>query len=259
MTAFDPALVAALHPEAVRREGLGTGAAHLAVQTSTFAALLDGTYDGEVTIGELLADGDLGLGTLDRLDGELTIVDGAAWQARTDGTVTRVDGSARTPFAVVVPFTPDVTAELDEPVDDAALHALIARLAPPGAGAAAIRLDGVFDRIHARTVPRQSPPYPSLAEVAAIQTESTFTDLEATVVGFRFPAAADGIEVTGTHLHFVSADRRRAGHVLSCDVRSGRLALAAVTSLRIELPAGVELPAPGAPSRADEVRRIESD
>ena len=104
-------------------------------------------------------------------------------------------------------------------------------------------LDGVFDRIHARTVPRQSPPYPSLAEVAAIQTESTFTDLEATVVGFRFPAAADGIEVTGTHLHFVSADRRCAGHILSCDVRSGRLALAAVTSLRIELPAGVELPA----------------
>ena len=53
------------NPQAVRRDGLGPGAAHLAVQTSTFAALLDGAYDGEVTIGELLADGDLGLGTLD--------------------------------------------------------------------------------------------------------------------------------------------------------------------------------------------------
>jgi acetolactate decarboxylase len=32
-------------------------------QTSTLSALLDGIYDGEVTIGDLLEHGDFGLGT----------------------------------------------------------------------------------------------------------------------------------------------------------------------------------------------------
>jgi acetolactate decarboxylase len=173
--------------------------------------------------------------------------------------VAPVAADTGTPFAVVVPCTPDTVSDLEGPADDAALHALLARLSPPAAGAAAIRLDGGFDRVRARSVPRQSPPCRPLAEVAADQAEFTFAGLAGTVVGFRFPVVADGIEVAGVHLHFVSADRRRSGHVLSCDVRSGRLAIAAVTALRVELRPGVRLPARGAPSRAEEVRRLEAD
>ena len=40
------------------------------------------------------------------------------------------------------------------------------------------------------------------------------------MLGFRFPAYVEGIEVAGYHLHFISADRSRGGHVL--DSRSRR-------------------------------------
>ena len=40
-------------------------------QTSTMAALLDGVYEGNVSIRELLRHGDFGLGTFNILDGEM--------------------------------------------------------------------------------------------------------------------------------------------------------------------------------------------
>ena len=45
-------------------------------QYNTLGALMAGLYGGSFTIGELLEHGDLGVGTLDSIDGELIVVDG---------------------------------------------------------------------------------------------------------------------------------------------------------------------------------------
>jgi acetolactate decarboxylase len=258
--ALDPALVAALHVEVDARGEDGLRAhARRAVQTSTLTALLDGAYDGDLTIAELLAAGDHGLGTLNGLDGELIVIDGEAWQARVDGSVRRVGPEERTPFAVVVPFAPDAVAQIDAPLAHVELLAWLEEHRPPGPGCDTIRIDGVFDRVHARSVPRQHPPYRPLTEVAAEQHEFTFTGLRGSVVGFRFPALADGLELVGHHLHVLDADRRVGGHVLACDLRCGTIAIERVDELHLELPPGVVLPEVGAPSRADELRAVESE
>ena len=72
----DDRLIGALHVRALTRAGLHHDArtAHTVVQTGTVAALLDGRYGGNVTLGELLEHGDLGVGTLEHLDGELIAV-----------------------------------------------------------------------------------------------------------------------------------------------------------------------------------------
>ena len=44
-----------------------------------------GLYSGSLTVGELLEHGDLGLGTLDSIDGELIVLDGKAYQAKGAG------------------------------------------------------------------------------------------------------------------------------------------------------------------------------
>ena len=76
-------------------------------------------------------------------------------------------------------------------------------------------------------------------------------------MGFRFPSSAAGVEVAGHHLHFLAADRSRGGHVLECDLQEGRIAIERVDGLRLELPPGVELPAPGE-TDTEAVRRVES-
>jgi prepilin-type processing-associated H-X9-DG protein len=48
-----------------------------------------------------------GLATLDRLDGELIVLDGAAYQARSSGEVVAVPPAATTPFAAITPFETD--------------------------------------------------------------------------------------------------------------------------------------------------------
>ncbi|HZO77342.1 MAG TPA: acetolactate decarboxylase [Solirubrobacteraceae bacterium] len=66
-----------LRPEARR---------HTLFQTSTIEALLGGAFDGDLPLSELLQHGDLGLGTLNGLDGELVVIDGHAWRANRNAT-----------------------------------------------------------------------------------------------------------------------------------------------------------------------------
>ncbi|HMJ03216.1 MAG TPA: acetolactate decarboxylase [Conexibacter sp.] len=273
--AIDPRLVSALHLQAVRHAELSLEehAAHVVFQTSTLEALLDGAYDGDLTIGELRRHGDLGLGTFDGLDGEMIVLDGEVWRARVDGMVERAGDEERTPFAVVTPFAADQTivvdgqVELDELMARATSHAdragggedarargdsrVCARPEPtgparssagPAAGALAVRFDGRLDHVHARSVPRQPKPYPPLVEAATTQQEFAIDGVEGSLVGFVFPTWAGGVELPGAHLHAITADRTRGGHVLHARVGPGVLLVDPLTDLHLELPAGVELP-----------------
>ncbi len=104
-----------------------------------------------------------------------------------------------------------------------------------------VRIDGRFDRIHARSVPKQAPPYRPLDEVAQDMVEWNWHGLNATVVGFRFDSAADGLEIVGHHMHVISDDRAHSGHVLGCDLAWGRVRVESIEELHCELPPGVDL------------------
>ena len=58
-------------------------------QYNTLGALMAGLYGGTMTVGELLEHGDLGLGTLDSIDGELIVLDGKAYQVLTIHNISR--------------------------------------------------------------------------------------------------------------------------------------------------------------------------
>ena len=88
----------ALRVEMVRHRAMGPEARqHELFQTSTIEALLGGAFEGDVSLSEILQHGDLGLGTLNGLDGELIVIDGQAWKANRDCKLIRAPGSSRTP------------------------------------------------------------------------------------------------------------------------------------------------------------------
>jgi acetolactate decarboxylase len=258
---IDERLIRGLHVEAVRRAGVhDEHKAHLLFQTSTLDALLEGDFDGDLTFAELARHGDLGLGTLNGLDGEMIALDGRFLRADVDGDVTEIPPSRRTPFAVVIFFEPTVTFTLEGPIEPEALFAELDRRAPPGARSCAVRIDGRFEHVHARSVPRQSPPYGSLAEVARQQHEFQFDDVEGTIVGFGFPQDAQGLELAGYHLHFVDAARRRGGHVLGCRPARVEVQIDFASEMHLELPPGVELGTPGADAdKRKQISEIEGE
>jgi acetolactate decarboxylase len=143
-------------------------------------------------------------------------------------------------------------------VDHPALLASLDRALPQGTAAAALRVDGDFELIRARSVPRQHPPYRPLTEVVAEQNVFELHDVSGTLVGFRFPEYSGAIEVSGFHLHFISDDRRRGGHVLDSRTLAGTARLDPSTDLHVELPPGVDLSEPHLDLNPDEaLQRVE--
>src|SRR6056297_261780 len=96
-----------------------------AFQTSTIDALLAGVYDGDITCRELLRQGDFGIGTFDRLDGEMVLVNGNIYQIKADGKVYRPDLALETPFATACEFNPDHTLTVCPRTDYNGLKKLI--------------------------------------------------------------------------------------------------------------------------------------
>jgi len=220
-------------------------APHVLFQASTIGALLDGSFDGDLTFAELAERGDFGLGTLNALDGEMIALDGEFLRADVDGDVTAVGPGERTPFAVVTRFEPTVEAEVAAGLDHEAILAALDELAPPGESSFAVRIDGRFEMVRARSVPRQEPPYRPLGEVVADQHIFELSGVEGSMVGFRFPAYVEGIEVAGYHLHFVDTTRRRGGHVLgSRSAAPLRARIDPSDDLHVELPPAVDLADP---------------
>lgn len=260
---IDDRLIGALHVRALSRAGLQHDSVdeHVAVQAGTLAALMEGGYDGDATLAEILNLGDLGLGTVQHLDGELIVLDGAAWAARADGRVDTLDGSVRTPFAVVCRFRPTASVHCEGPWTLVEVQDQIDQVARSGATApadaiVAVRATGRFTDLRLRSVARQHPPYAPLRDVVAHQTEWHVDSAVGTVVGFRFPDAIAGVEVPGHHLHFLSDDRATGGHVIDLTMLDGDVQVQTCDDLHVELPAGVSLGTPGAVDR-DDVQRVE--
>ena len=161
-------------------------------QTSTMAALLDGVYEGNVSIRELLRHGDFGLGTFNSLDGEMLVLDGVCHQLRADGSATTAGLDELTPFAAVTWFRPDRTIEVPEPCDRAALKTLIDESLDNINLMVAVRVVGEFSAMRTRTVTRQPCPYRPFTEATHDQQEVTFTDVTGTLAGFRMPELSAG-------------------------------------------------------------------
>lgn len=243
---LDERWIRSLHVESMRRADLHEEREpHVLFQASTIGALLEGAFEGDLSFAELAEHGDLGLGTLNHLDGEMVAIDGEFFRADVDGNVSRVPPEERTPFAVVTRFEPTIDERLpgEELTHDLLLERLDALL-PEGTSSCAVRLDGRFALVRARSVPRQQPPYRTLAEVVADQHVFELRGVEGTMLGFRFPTYVEGIEVAGYHLHFISADRSRGGHVLDSRSRGLRARIDPSDDLHVELPPQIDLEDP---------------
>ncbi len=203
--------------------GCATGGRDTVTQVATIDALLAGAFDGSMTLDTLLHYGDFGIGTFDRLDGEMVVLDGRVWQVRADGSVREPARHTTTPFAAVIRFAPDRTIPVNRALDLTGLQECINAAGLNSNLMYAIRARGIFASVKTRSVPAQDKPYPTLAEVARSQPVFTASNVTGTLVGFRLPAYVGGINVPGYHLHFLSDDRAFGGHVLECVMTVGAI------------------------------------
>lgn len=219
----------------MKRSLRGTDAHHTLYQVSTATALVEGIYQGAVRVGTLREHGDLGLGTFENLDGEMVIVDGRFYQVRSDGAVRECADDVLSPFAVITRFAPEVAVTMDACPGMADLTSRFDALRLSDNFIFALRVDGHFDYVQTRAMHRTAEGVP-LVQAAAVQPEFEFHDVSGTLVGFWTPEYAKTLNVPGYHLHFVSQDRQRGGHLLQCRGSHLRLQIQREADYHIALP-----------------------
>lgn len=204
-------------------------------QVSMYSVLAEGGYDGNIIYKDLKQHGDFGIGTFDNLDGEMIAVAGNFYQIKADGKAYHVYDSTEAPFAIVTFFEADTIISLDNIVDYEQLKQHLDSLLPDKDIFYALKIDGDFDYIKARSVPAQSKPYPSLDESLKEQTIFEFHNVTGTMVGFWCPAYVDKINVPGYHFHFITADREDGGHLLECQIKSAQAEIDYTSGFHMEL------------------------
>ncbi len=207
--------------------------------SAPLSALVEGIYRADTTIGLLRRKGNLGIGTFNDLDGELVLLDDAVYCLRPQGSAERMADDVRTPFALCTHFEGDTEERFQAPIAAEAFEHAVLDLIPSPNLMYAIRIDGHFSHVQARSVPKQSNYLP-LVEVTRVQTVFDFRDVEGTIIGFYTPQFLNGVHLPGLHLHFITADRTAGGHLLRASSTDITLKLQHSPTVELGLPMTVD-------------------
>ncbi|MFW0109556.1 acetolactate decarboxylase [Rothia sp. P13129] len=209
---------------------------HEVFQTGLMAQLLDGVYEGEMTVEELLTHGDFGIGTFNGLDGEMIILDGQCYQMRHDGSISPAQMHQKTPFAVVTHFNPVIKRDLPHNILRRSAAQVLDDFTVSQNYMYAIKIVGSFEWVRTRTVIKQSKPYPKMVEATENEDIVQFDHCEGTIVGFRTPIYEQGIGVPGCHAHFIENSYQAGGHVVDFKLKEAHVEICPGTSLKLQLP-----------------------
>ncbi len=205
-------------------------------QISSFSVLLGGHYGGIVSVGEVKKFGNLAIATMDRLDGEVQMIDGVVYQACADGSVRLPEDEETIPFGTIADFRPERELSLSGIPSYEMFEARMKDICPRDDIPLAVRFTGMFLRMKVRSVRRQERDGVGLAEAAKAEAVFEWDDISSDLVGFRLRVYVSGINAPGWHLHFMDAERKRGGHVLNFSVSEGKLSFCHANDFQIRLP-----------------------
>lgn len=231
-------------------------------QVSLLQGLTYGDYHGSVRLGEVKQHGDTGIGTFDRLNGELIMLDGEIYRAAGDGSVELVSDDETTPFCMAAFLEADESKNLKDILDFDALHRELDRMVEARGKNRfyMIRIDGMFRTVNVRSVYAQEEPYERLAKVLENQTLFDYENIEGTMVGVYCPPYMSSLNAAGWHLHFISRDKTKGGHVLGVGIADALLTWDDIDAFQLRLPrnemfAGFDLTV----DQSEDIKKVETN
>ncbi|MBR0221015.1 MAG: acetolactate decarboxylase [Synergistaceae bacterium] len=208
-------------------------------QVALLQSLMQGEYDGVITVKELKAFGDTGIGTFQGVNGELVALNGVIYRALWDGRVEPAPDDETVPFANITFFDADITREQVKASSMAELKDVLnAIIKDHGVNQFYMaKVTGVMSDILVRSELKQEKPYKPLnAALETDQREFRYKDIAGTIVALYCPAYMNGLNTAGWHLHFVSDDGKKGGHVLDLVLNDGVAELDVISEFAMIVP-----------------------
>ena len=231
-------------------------------QVSLLQGLTLGDYNGSVSVKELKQKGDTGIGTFEGVNGELIMVDGTVYRAKSDGSIETAPDDETIPFANVTFFDSDEKQDISGVSSIADLKKLLdEKVEKLGRNQFyMVRVDGTFKKMHARSELKQEKPYKPLAEALKTdQREFSWDNIEGTVVALYCPQYMEDLNAAGWHLHFVSKDKKYGGHVLELDVDKAELKIDCTQGFNMQLPDTEMFPTLDlTKDQSDDIKKVET-
>lgn len=182
---------------------------------SVLKALDNGVLEGNMTAGDLKQHGDLGLGTFNKMDGEMIVLDRVVYRVSRDGKISAQDDKTLIPYSVITFYKQDDTLSLSGEINYPYLKEYVARRIPSQNLFYAFRIKGEFNYIKCGGANMQEKPYDkSLVKMLADRPVYEGKNVRGTLVGFWCPAYIGDINTAGFHLHFISDDHQIGGHLM---------------------------------------------
>ena len=208
-------------------------------QVALLQSLMQGEYDGIVTVGELKQYGNTGIGTFQGVNGEMIVLDGIVYRAIWDGSVEVAPDDETVPFSNVTFFDTDIKAEHVNAASSGELKSILNSIVRKHGRNQfyMAKITGLMPSILVRSELEQHEPYKPLNDALKTdQREFTYSDIKGTVVALYCPDYMDGLNSAGWHLHFISEDRQKGGHVLDMVVQDGVLELDIISEFAMVVP-----------------------
>lgn len=196
-------------------------------------AIYEGQYDGVITAGKLKDYGNFGLGSEEKLAGELIIVDNEFYTIPSDGKAKKMVETDKIAFAAVKNFSTDTTLEINDATDLKRLEATLNNVIDRNAFAA-IRIKASFKTIVFRSFVEQEKPYKPIAKVEEVKFNRD--DIAGTIVGFFTPKSSEVLNSPNYHFHFIDDQKQTGGHVLGFTISNAIIEIDYANELHIILP-----------------------
>lgn len=208
-------------------------------QVALLQSLMQGEYNGVITVADLKNYGDTGIGTFQSVNGEMIVLDGNVYQALWDGSVKIASDDETVPFSNVTFFEPDVTRDNVNAASIEELKNFLTSIATEHGRNQfyMAKVTGKFPLMNVRSELPQKEPFKHLNDALKTdQREFSYQDIEGTVVALYCPDYMDGLNTPGWHLHFISKNKDKGGHVLTLSAENCSVALDVISEFAMIVP-----------------------
>lgn len=217
-------------------EGLAKHTENTVHQYAPTVGLLNSIYVGDQTPEQMVAKGNIGIGTVNHLDGELIAVDGVVYAIDAKGGITEAPADLESPNMTMINFQPKRTVVITDVDSYQNLDKALKAEATSKNSFYAYRIKGTFPYLKMASAHKVENEDVSLFEYLDTRVMYTRENIKGTLVGLYTPEYLGNVVIPGLHFHFLSEDIKLGGHLEGIKFDSMTVEVQEINQLNLSLP-----------------------
>ncbi|MHC5250603.1 acetolactate decarboxylase [Enterococcus sp. LJL90] len=208
-------------------------------QLGTMQMLAESLLEGFVKNKDILALGNVGIGTGEGIDGELVIWDGVSYKVDGEGNITKLGNE----FPIVYANVHKNDFQFLQHFENIALSDIqsdVLKIINSKNIMFSVLIEGEFVFVTTRSAFKSHKPYPGLEEIAKNQINFHKEKVKGRMIGYYTPVLYQGIGVPNYHQHFIADSLDFGGHVIDAKILSANVFVQMFNGIDIELPVSNE-------------------